>query len=130
LSARDTIEQYRTAFVKGDVDALLDCFGFPVHVVGVTGDGASVMSASKDDWRRTVERLLDSYVRLGATDAVPLTLEVSEPLPAVSMVHVHWQLLRLDGSQVYDFRAVYTLAPVDNRPRIVAIAHDELSKLR
>jgi hypothetical protein len=129
-SAHDVLERYRRAFVAGDVEAVLGCFGFPIHVVGVTAGDASISTATGEDWRHIISNLLESYRRLGVNDAEALALEVSEPLPAVFMARVHWQLQRADGSQVYNFHAVYTLARMDGNLRIVAVAHDELPKLR
>jgi Domain of unknown function (DUF4440) len=126
----DVMERYRSAFVRRDIEALLDCFAFPVQIVGTFGSSASVLFATKDEWRGSIQNLLNSYERLGVTNAVPLSLDVSEPLPGTAVVALHWQLQRADGSPVYDFRAAYTLAWIEGNPRIVAIAHDELSKLR
>jgi len=124
------MEHYRSAFVHRDIEALLDCFAFPVQIVGIVGSSASVFLASKDEWRGSIQNLLNGYERLGVTNAVPLSLDVSEPLRGTAIVTLHWQLQRTDGSQVYDFRAAYTLAWIGGNPRIVAIAHDELPKLR
>ena len=45
-------------------------------------------------------------------------------------MRVHWALQRANGDPIYDFTAVYSLARTEGRYRIVAIAHDELLKLR
>ena len=124
------MEQYRSAFTGGDVDALLDCFGFPLQVVTITKDQVSVSSAGTEDWPHVLKELLNTYQRLSVAEPVPLSLEVTEPIAGVAFVGVHWALQRANGDRVYDFKAVYTLTRTDNRYRIVAIAHDELPKLR
>ena len=124
------MEQYRSAFTGGDVDALLDCFGFPLQVVTITKDQVSVSSAGTEDWPHVLKELLNTYQRLSVAEPVPLSLEVTEPIAGVAFVGVHWALQRANGDRVYDFKAVYTLARTDSRYRIVAIAHDELPKLR
>jgi hypothetical protein len=127
---RELIEQYRSAFASADVEALLDCFNFPLQVVSITTDQASVSIARTEDWPHVLDELLSGYQRLGVAEAVPLSLEVTEPIKGVAFVRVHWALQRANGDPIYDFKAVYTLARTDGRYRIVAIAHDELPKLR
>ncbi len=124
------MERYRSAFAHADINALVDCFDFPVQVVSVAEDRAFVSVASRQDWPGVLERLLGAYERLRVADVVRLGLEVSEPMDAVAVVCVHWALQREDGAPVYDFTAVYTLARRDDRIAIVTIAHDELPKLQ
>jgi hypothetical protein len=124
------MEQYRAAFVRADVRALVDCFTFPLQVVTVTDGEASSSIAYDEEWPGVLDRLLGAYKRLGVTDCVPLATEITEPTDAVAVVRVHWALLREDREPVYDFTAVYTLALVAGRLRIVALAHDELPKMR
>jgi hypothetical protein len=127
---RELIEQYRSAFASADVEALLDCFNFPLQVVSITTDQASVSIARTEDWPHVLDELLSGYERLGVAEAVPLSLEVTEPIEGVAFVRVHWALQHTNGDPIYDFKAVYTLARTHGRYRIVAIAHDELPKLR
>lgn len=124
------MEHYRSAFARADADALVECFDYPVQVVSVAGDRASVSVAGRDDWPQVIAGLLGAYERLGVVEVLPQALEVDEPMVAVAVVRVHWALQREDGDAVYDFTAVYTLARLDNGLRIVAIAHDELPKLQ
>lgn len=49
--------------------------------------------------------------------------------PRLASARVHWRLQREDGSAIYEFTAVYTLAGDDGQWRVAAIAHDELPKL-
>ena len=124
------MERYRSAFAHADADALVDCFDFPVQVVSVEGDRASVSVSGRHDWPGVLDRLLGAYGRLRVADVIPLALEVSEPMDAIAIVRVHWALQREGGGTVYDFTAVYTLARRNDRLAIVAIAHDELPKLQ
>ncbi|MDQ4071389.1 MAG: hypothetical protein M3088_00740 [Actinomycetota bacterium] len=49
-------------------------------------------------------------------------------MPGVASGRVHWELRREDGSTIYAFTAIYTLARVGTAWRIAAIAHDEVPK--
>jgi hypothetical protein len=124
------MDQYRTAFKQADLSALVDCFAFPLQVVSVVDGEASSSVASVDEWPAVLERLLGVYKRLGVTDCVPAAVEITEPLDAVAVMRVQWALQRADLEPVYDFIAVYTLALAAGRLRIVALAHDELPKMR
>jgi hypothetical protein len=125
---KELIEQYRDAFTRGDLERLLGFFRFPLQVVSVA-DGASVSVVQADEWARVIARLLQTYEQLGVTSAVPLALDVSQPMDAVALVQVHWDLRGQGQRQIYDFTAVYTLVRAEGQLRIVAIAHDELPKL-
>ncbi len=116
------MEHYRSAFARADTDALVECFDYPVQVVSVAGDRASVSLAGRDDWPQVIAGLLGAYERLGVVELVLQTLEVDEPIAAVTVVRVHWALQRKDGDAVYDFTAVYTLARLDYGLRIVVKA--------
>ena len=126
---QELIEQYRDAFSRSDLDALVDFFGFPLQVVSVT-DAASVSAVERNEWTGVLVRLLDTYEQLGVVNAVQLALEVNQPMEAVALVQVHWELQGQDDRPIYDFVAVYTLVRIEGRLRIVSIAHDELPKLR
>jgi hypothetical protein len=129
VPASRLIEDYRSAFLRADLPALVNCFAFPLQVAHVNGDHVSVSVAGSQDWPEVLGRLLDLYRRLEVADAAMLAVEMSQPLDAVAIVRVHWDLQRIDGSSVYDFTAVYTLARMDGTRKIIAIAHDEPSKM-
>lgn len=129
-ASQDLISRYRSAFVRGDRDALTDCFGFPVQVLSVADGQTSASVRDRDQWAQVLTWLLNAYRRLGVTDAVPLALEVTEAMDAVATVVVQWQLRRADGGSVYDFSAMYTMARVNGRLLILGIAHDETSKIQ
>ena len=129
LPAQQLLDDYRSAFLRGDVDALVNCFAFPLQVANVTGDEVSVTVAGSENWPEVLRGLLDLYQRLEVADAVMLAVEISQPLEPVAIIRVHWRLERVDGSSVYDFTAVYTLAQVAGRLKIIAVAHDERSRM-
>jgi hypothetical protein len=124
------MEKYRSAFSRGDVTALMDCFSFPLQILSATTDEASLSIADAETWPGVLERLLDAYQRLGVVEAVPLDLSIDEPMTPVAVVRAHWALQRQNGDSVYDFTAVYTLAGIDGQLRIVAVAHNELPALQ
>ncbi len=129
LLAQQVLEEYRNAFRRGDLSALVNCYGFPLQVASVTGDEVSVTVAGSEDWPGVLQGVLDLYRRLDVAEAVMLAVEISQPLDPVAIIRVHWRLERPDGSSVYDFTAVYTLAQVAGSLKIIAIAHDELSRM-
>jgi hypothetical protein len=126
---QELIEQYRDAFSRSDLDALVEFFGFPLQVVSVT-EAAAVSVVQRTDWTVVLERLLDTYRRLGVVTAVPLALDVNQPMEAVAFVQVQWELKGQDDRTIYDFAAVYTLMRTEGQLRIVSVAHNELPKLR
>lgn len=131
MSALHTFfDDYRRAFARADPEALAELFAYPVQVVSATEDAAAISVSNRDEWRSVLEGLLGAYRSLGVAEGVPVELQVSELTPRVSSVRVHWELQREDGSAIYDFTAVYTLAHVDGGWRACGIAHDEVPKLQ
>jgi hypothetical protein len=126
----ELMNKYRSAFARADLQALMDCFSFPLQVISADRAGASVSVAAAENWPDVLQRLLDAYQRLGVVDAAPLDLTIDEPMTSVALVRAHWALQRQGGDSVYDFSAVYTLIRVHGQLRIVAIAHDELPALQ
>jgi hypothetical protein len=127
----ELIARYRSAFVRADIEALLHCFHFPLQVVSIETDRvASVTIASSEGWPEVLQNLLNGYDRLRVADAVPLAVQLAEPVEGLTVAQVHWALQREDGTRVYDFTAAYTLVRVRGGTRIIALAHDELPKLR
>ena len=130
VPASQLIEDYRTAFLRADVAELGNCFAYPLQVASVDEGRVSVRIAESQDWPEVLSGLLELYRQLGVADAAMLEVEILQALDSVAIVRVHWDLQRVDGSSVYDFTAVYTLVRVDGSRKIIAIAHDELPKIR
>ena len=130
-SVDDFFEEYRATFARYDADALAALFAFPFQAVSATDDGATVtVSGSVDEWRPVLEGLLSMYRTLGVAEGEPLELEATQLTPQTASARVHWELRREDGSAIYDFTAVYTLARTDGDWKVAAIVHDELPKLQ
>jgi hypothetical protein len=121
---------YRTAFARLEPDALEGYFALPLHLVSATDGGAMVTVADGDQWPGLLAGLLGAYRSLGVADAAVLDLQGVDVAPDVASARVRWELRRDDGTAVYAFTAVYTVVAVDGRPRIAAIAHDELPQLQ
>ena len=130
VPASQLIEDYRSAFLRADLTALVNCFDFPLQVASVDGDHVSVTIAGSQEWPEVLKGLLELYQRLGVADAAMLAVDISQPLDPVAIVRVHWDLQRADGTSVYDFTAVYTLVRMNGTRKIIAVAHDELPKIR
>jgi hypothetical protein len=130
LQASELIEEYRSAFLRADLSALVNCFHFPLQVASIDVDEVSVSVAGSQDWPETLRGLLELYRRLGVANAAMLAVEISQPLDPIAVVRVHWDLQRADGTSVYDFTAVYTMVRMDGTRKIIAISHDELPRIR
>ncbi len=127
--AHSFFKLYAEAFTRYDALGLAELFAFPLQVVSIAETPTAIAIPSRDAWLPVLDGLLGSYRRLGVADSVPLELEVSELTARACSVRVHWELQRKDGSGIYDFAAIYTLAQVGDAWRAFAIAHDELPKL-
>lgn len=126
----ELLERYRAAFEGGNVGGVLDCCRCPLQVVSVDAGDPSISIAGEADWALNVRRLLDTYRRLGLSDAVMADISVSPLLDAMATAQVRWALHSSSGELIYDFTAVYTVVESDVGPRIIAVAHDEMPKLR
>ena len=122
-------DTYRETFARYDAAALADLFTFPLQVVGDAEQVTPISIASRDDWLGVLDGLLGAYRTLGVAGGEPLEIDARELTPRLASARVHWELRREDGSAIYDFTGVYTLAAVDGEWRVAAIAHDELPKL-
>lgn len=128
--AEEFFDDYRLAFTRDDIDALIGCFAFPLHTVSITADPPAISVSSREDWLPVLRELLAAYRTLDVADALRLEMDLSRPIPGVVAARVHWGLRRSDGSRVYEFTALYTLVQTSGALRIVAIAHDEVARLR
>jgi hypothetical protein len=127
---RAFFDDYRSTFARYDAEALAELFAFPFHVISDMDEIVPLSVAGRDDWIGVLEGLLGGYRTLGVAAGEPLELDVVELTPRVVSARLHWELRREDGSAIYDFTAVYTVARVGGAWRVAAIAHDELPKLQ
>ena len=131
--AHDTLlflDAYRSAFEHRDIDAIVDLFAFPCHVTG-DGDPASLeIATNREEWKPVIQRIFDAYERIGVDTATIENVSTDNVSPRLAVVRVAWHLKNADGATLYEFTSVYTLAEVEGRRRVSAVAHDELPKLR
>jgi hypothetical protein len=124
------LDSYRSAYERGDIDAIVDLFAFPCHVTG-DGDPASLeVARSREEWKPIIERIVDAYQKIGVKTATIESVWTDNISPHLAVVRVGWHLKNAEGSTLYEFTSVYTLAEVDDRLRVSAVVHDELPKLR
>ncbi|HYD52028.1 MAG TPA: hypothetical protein VEA99_05350 [Gemmatimonadaceae bacterium] len=131
--AHDTLlflDSYRAAFERRDIDGIVDLFTFPCHVTG-DGEPASLeIASSREDFRPIIQRILDAYERIGLKSPTIESVWTDTISPRLAVVRVGWHLRNADEATLYEFTSVYTLAEVEGRLRVSAVAHDELPKLR
>jgi hypothetical protein len=125
------IEHYRTVFERFSAPEILEHFAFPLQIAGDIVSGVIVaVAASKDQWTQQLETLLSGYRKLGVARSQVRSLEPVTISPNLAQARVHWGLLDDGGNPIYDFHSVYTLGRFEGGLRIIAIAHDELPRLR
>ena len=138
--AHDTLkflDSYRAAFERGDIDEIVDLYTFPCHVTGepspsngLSGSPSALQVAeSRDGWKPVIRHMLESYRRVGVKTMAIESVWTDEISPRLAVVRVGWHFKGGDGSTLYEFTSVYTLAEVDGRLRVTAVAHDEYPKL-
>lgn len=123
-------ESYRAAFERLDAPAIADHFAYPSHITSDTGEIVLVPIPAKQDWTGEIEGLLGMYGAIGFGSARVLNMELTEIPPRLVQAVVLWELRDGEGSILYDFQAIYTLAEIDGALRISAIAHNEIPRYR
>lgn len=113
-----------------DRDALSELFTLPVQVVSAIDHGVTVSVSNREEWFAVLDGLLAAYRSLGVADAEVLESEPMPVTPELASARVFWRLRRDDGSCVYHFTAIYTIAEINGTFRVAGIAHDELPKLQ
>ena len=122
-------ESYRHDFERFDVDAIASHFGFPCHVTG-DGDAVDLRCVSdREEWLGTLTMLLDLYRKFGVRTANIISATTTAISDRVLQASMHWSLRNAADEEIYDFRALYTLAEIEGELRIVGIAHDEVPKI-
>jgi hypothetical protein len=121
---------YCTAFIRQDALAIAKLFAYPVHVTSDEGRDVTVRIATADEWRTTIDRLLEMYraIDVGSVEAIGLATDALSPL--LVQARLRWALYDKAKQPLYEFDAMYTLARHTETFRITAIAHNEIPQYR
>jgi hypothetical protein len=125
---RAFFDSYRAVFERLDANAISEHFTFPVHVTSDSGEVDLTSISGRDEWRGSIERLVEMYRTIGVRSVHLLRLRTENLSPRVMQAIVHWALRDDSGSDLYDFLVLYTLVEIDGALRIAAIAHDEIPR--
>lgn len=121
---------YCTAFIRLDAPAIARHFADQVQVASETGKSVRVQVQASDEWRKTIDHLLQMYraINFGSAEATAMSVHpVSSRLVQASL---HWALRDGNREPLYEFDALYTLARHSETFKIVAIAHNEFPQYR
>lgn len=121
---------YCTAFIRQDAPAIAKQFADWVHITSDEGRDVSVRIANAEEWRTTIDRLLEMYraIDVGSVEAIGLATDALSPL--LVQARVRWALYDKAKQPLYEFDAMYTLARHTETFRITAIAHNEIPQYR
>ena len=121
---------YCTAFIRQDAPAIAKQFADLVHVSSDEGREVTVTIATAEEWRNTIDRLLEMYraIDVGSVEAIGLATDALSPL--LVQARVRWALYDKAKQPLYEFDAMYTLARHTEKFRITAIAHNEIIQYR
>lgn len=123
------LDSYRAAFSSLDLDAITRLFAYPCHVTGA-GDPPTLRHvAAADEWRPTLQRVIEIYRHLGVASARIESLESAQLSPNVATATVRWRLHAGDGAPLHAFTVTFTLVLQDGRALVSALAHDERPRL-
>ena len=121
---------YCTAFIRRDAPAIARHFADQVHVASETGKGVSVQIETGDEWRKTIDRLLEMYLAINVASAEVKEMSVHPVSSRLVQASLHWALRDAGKAPLYEFDALYTLARHSETFRIIAIAHNEIPQYR
>ena len=121
---------YCTAFIRQDAPAIARLFAGVVHVTSDDGRDVSVKIATAEEWRATIDRLLEMYraIDVGSVEAIGLATDALSP--RLVQARLRWALSDKAKQPLYEFDAMYTLARHTETFRITAIAHNEIPHYR
>jgi hypothetical protein len=122
--------QYCTAFIRQDAPAIIRHYANLVHVSSDDGRIVSVTLATVDEWRKTIDRMLEMYraINFGSVEAIGLGVDALSP--RLVQTRLRWALTDKAAQPLYEFDAMYTLARHTEKFRITAIAHNEIPEYR
>ena len=121
---------YCTAFIRRDAPAIARHFATQVHVASETGKSVSVQIENADEWRKTIDRLLEMYLAINVASAEVKEMSVHPVSSRLVQASLHWALSDGNGAPLYEFDALYTLARHSETFKIIAIAHNEIPQYR
>jgi hypothetical protein len=121
---------YCTAFIRRDAPAIVRHFATQVHVASETGKSVSVQVETGDEWRKTIDRLLEMYLAINVASAEVKEMSVHPVSSRLVQASLHWALRDPTGAPLYEFDALYTLARHSETFRIISIAHNEIPQYR
>jgi len=121
---------YCTAFIRQDAPAIAKQFADVVHVSSDEGREVTVTIATAEEWRTTIDRLLEMYraINVGSVEAIGLATDALSP--RLVQARLRWALYDKAKQPLYEFDAMYTLARHTEKFRITAIAHNEITQYR
>lgn len=121
---------YCTAFIRRDAPAIARHFADQVYVASETGKTVSVQLENGDEWRKTIDRLLDMYLAIKVASAEVKEMSIHPVSARLVQASLHWALRDDKNAPLYEFDALYTLARHSETFRIIAIAHNEVPQYR
>lgn len=121
---------YCTAFIRQDAPAIIKHYANLVHVSTDDGRDVSVTLSTIDEWRTTVDQMLEMYraINVGSIEATGLGVDALSP--RLVQTRLRWALKDKAAQPLYEFDAMYTLARHTEKFRITAIAHNEIPEYR
>jgi len=121
---------YCTAFIRQDAPAIAKQFADVVHVSSDEGREVTVTIATAEEWRTTIDRLLEMYraINVGSVEAIGLATDALSP--RLVQARLRWALYDKAKQPLYEFDGMYTLARHTEKFRITAIAHNEITQYR
>jgi ketosteroid isomerase-like protein len=121
---------YCTAFIRRDAPAIARHFADQVHVASETGKSVSVQVQTTDEWRKTIDQILEMYRAINVASAEVTAMSVHPVSSRLVQASLQWVLRDANRVTLYEFDALYTLARHSEKFRIVAIAHNEIPQYR
>jgi ketosteroid isomerase-like protein len=121
---------YCTAFIRRDAPAIAGHFADQVHVASETGKSVRIQVQSSDEWRKTIDQILEMYRAINVASAEVTAMSVQPVSSRLVQASLQWALRDANGAPLYEFDALYTLARHSEKFRIVAIAHNETPQYR
>lgn len=121
---------YSAAFGRFDVAALADHLAYPAHIVSDDDRVRLVTLSSEQDYGRMIDPLLAAYRELGVESGGILAMTIARVSSRLANVTLEWEVCSAGLHALYVHTAVYTLARVSERWRIVGILVNELPALK